>query len=110
MPSERLRSSSTRSSSGSRSAGERTCRLRLRFAQAPDELLGLTDGQLLADHRIEDPVLQFDGQTAERPAMALGQAPVGDRGLDAGREIEESERVRDGGASLADAMSRRRPG
>ena len=36
--------------------------------------------------------------------MALGEPAVGDRGLDAGRQIEEAERVRDGRACRADAI------
>ena len=43
------------------------------------------------------------GETAERPAVALGQPAVGDRGLDAGREVEQPQRVGDRRAGAPDA-------
>ena len=73
------------------------------LAQAPDELLGLADRQVLADDGVEDAVLELGRQTAERPAVALGQPAVRDRGLDARGEVEQAQRVRDRRSGAADA-------
>ena len=80
---------------GIRRVCRRTSRLRLWFAQAPDKLLRLAYRKLLADHRIEDTILEFGGESADRSTMALGQSPVGDRGLDTRSEIEQAQCVRD---------------
>ena len=42
------------------------------------------------------------GEAAERSAVTLGQAPVGDRRLDARRQVEKAQRVGDGRASSTD--------
>ena len=43
------------------------------------------------------------GETADRSTVALGQSPVGDRGLDARSEVEQAECVRDRRAGTPDA-------
>jgi hypothetical protein len=77
---------------------------RLRFAQAPNELLGLAHGELLADDRVEDAVLELGGESAKGTAVALGQSTIGDGRLDARSQVEESKRVGHGRASTADPI------
>ena len=47
--------------------------------------------------------LAVDRQPAERAPVALGDAAGRDGGLDAGREVEQAERVGDGGTGAPDA-------
>src|SRR6185436_5140022 len=84
-------------------AARRARCFRLRLAQAPDELLGLSHREVLTDHRVEHAVLELLRETAECPPVALRQATVGDGGLDAGSEIEQAERVGDRRPGTTDA-------
>jgi len=87
---------------GIRDASGRTGRFGLRFAEAPDEFLGLSDGQFLPDDRIEDSVLELGGQATQGAPVALGQTPIGDGRLDARCQIEQAKRVRHGGPGSPD--------
>ena len=52
----------------------------------------------------EDSILQLGRESAERPPVALGESAVGDRRLDAGRQVEQPERVGDRRSGAADAV------
>ena len=110
VPRERRRSSSTRSSSGSVRRVGAPAASGFGSREPADQLFGLTDGQLLTDHRIEDAILQLRGQTTERPPVALAEPAVRDRGLHTGRQVEEAECVRDCRSCATDAIRDLAPG
>ena len=58
----------------------------------------------------QDVGLAVEGEPAERPPVALGEAPVADGRLDVGVEVEQAKRVGDGRARLADAVGDAAPG
>ena len=104
MPSARRSSSSTRSISASAGTSRSDLGCWLGLAKPANELLGLADRQLLADDGVEHAGLVFGRQSAKRPAVALGQTSVGDRGLDVRRQVQEAKRVRHGRTGAPDAV------
>ena len=103
VPSDRRRSSSTRSRSASRGAAGRDDLVRAWLAEAADELLGLAGGELTLDHDVRDPRLLVGGQTADRTRVAARQRSVDDVLLDRFVKVEQAERVRDRRSSPTDS-------
>ena len=105
MPSDRRRSSSTRSSSGSRRSLGTSGRARA-SARAGGGRAPRSGGPTAPGSMTESSTRSWwlDGQAAERTSVALGQATVDDRGLDRWREVEQPERVRDGRSGPTDAL------
>src|SRR5207253_2952708 len=69
---------------------------RARSSQSPDQLLRLTNREVLIDDGREDPSLGIRLEAADCATVPLGQASIGDRRLNRRMEIEQPERVRDG--------------
>src|SRR4029077_328339 len=71
--------------------------------EAPYELLGLPNREILLDDRRQDLGLMLDLEPSEGSTVTFGEPAIGHRGLDRVMEVEQAKRVGHGRARPTDA-------